>query len=328
MTIHIKRRPLIILLGLLVALLAAMGIYKYRVSVQGNFAAVVDGQVYRSAQPTTQQIRDWSSKYSLKTIVNLRGSDEPGWASEQQAAAGAGVGLIPARCSAREMPSSLWVRQMVEILETAPRPMLIHCNGGADRTGVASVLAAMAVGGQDYQQAKEQLSAKYGHLDLRAGSIAGLLDKYEAYCHENNLHTAGWSQFRKWAVEVYHPQYYCLDIHAPADISCHAGKGVEISVTITNTSAETLPAADPARRFSLTCFAGLGVDENPQREFGPRVQLPKRDIKPGEKIELKYLVQPPPAGAYAAHFDVIEEGKTWFSRQGSPMPSCTLKVAP
>lgn len=323
---HKRRRWVIALLVGVAVALAAWGCYVYRIQVQGNFGVVVDGQVYRSAQPTPEHIRKWAGQYGLKTIVNLRGVDEDSVEGERQAAREANVNLVEARCSARELPSTLWVRQMVEILETSPRPMLIHCHAGADRTGVASVLAAMAVGGQDYSQAKAQMSARYTQIDFRAGNLAGLLEKYEQYCRDKSLPTAGWTQFRKWAVEVYHPRYYRLEIRVPEEVRCVSGRPIEVAVVVRNASDEVLPAGDAARKFTLVCFTGSSITEKPDQEFGARVPMPRRDLKPGEQVELKYTIQPPQGGSKAVHFDLIEEGKTWFGRQGSPVATCKLTV--
>jgi hypothetical protein len=49
-------------------------------------------------------------------------------------------------------------------MSTLPKPMLIHCWGGADRTGLASALYLYGVKHQGSDQAAEQLSWRYGHL--------------------------------------------------------------------------------------------------------------------------------------------------------------------
>ena len=64
-------------LGLILAGGIAWGIWGqgyYNRNVLGNFREVLPGQVYRSAQPTPEQLRRWTSQYGLKSVLNLRGT--------------------------------------------------------------------------------------------------------------------------------------------------------------------------------------------------------------------------------------------------------------
>ena len=107
------------------------------VLVTTNFHTVVPGQVYRSAQPSPEQVHQWVPKYGLKTIVNLRHDAwKTGIESERQAAQVAGAHLVNVPWSDRELPSIETVLQLVDILERSPRPILLHCKAGADRAGV------------------------------------------------------------------------------------------------------------------------------------------------------------------------------------------------
>ena len=199
---------------------AAGGYWVYVTTVTTNFHAVVPGQVYRSAQPGPQQLQRWARRYGLKTVINLRGvSRRRFYEAERQAARAAGLTMIDIRLTSQDPPSALWIRRLIEALRTAERPMLIHCRAGADRAGVASVLAAMAVGGRDYADAKGQLSAKYLHVNPWKNRVVALLEEYEDHCRRGAVDTAGWAQFRRWAVEDYHPGYYRVEIVAPAALS-------------------------------------------------------------------------------------------------------------
>jgi undecaprenyl-diphosphatase len=52
---------------------------------------------------------------------------------------------------------------LLHIVETAPKPVLIHCNAGADRTGLVAALYQVEHGVAPAQAAKE-LSLHYGHF--------------------------------------------------------------------------------------------------------------------------------------------------------------------
>ncbi len=45
-----------------------------------------------------------------------------------------------------ELPQSNRLNQLVDALLTAPRPILLHCHRGADRTGMASAIALILNG--------------------------------------------------------------------------------------------------------------------------------------------------------------------------------------
>lgn len=169
-----------------------------------NFHAVVPGEVFRSAQPSPSQVENWCSRYGLKTIVNLRADAEKTGLSDERAAAGrAGTQVINIRLSDRRLPAKADMLQLIDVLENSPRPMLLHCKAGADRAGVAAVLAVMAVGGRDYNSARAELSICYLHVDSRATSIGGLFDEFEDYCRKNSIAVPAWADFKHWATEIY-----------------------------------------------------------------------------------------------------------------------------
>ncbi len=304
--------------------LCAGGAYYYLRFVRVNFHVVIEGQVYRSAQPGGETLLGWIRSRGLKTIVNLRGSVSD---AERAATKEGGATLVVIRFSAYRLPSLPSLRKLIEVLETADRPILLHCRAGADRTSMASVLAAMAIGGQDYQAASSQLSMRYLRLDGSPQRIAGFLQRYEAYCRKEKIDTGGWKQFRRWAMETYRTYYYYVRIDAPRKLSARPGEVLRVRLVIRNDSHETIPASDPDKTFTLAAFTGSSEQDDPDREFG-RVILPKRDIPPGGSVSLDYtFAAPSQAGVYRLRFDLIEENRTWFARQGSPVPTCELVVS-
>ncbi len=321
-----------IIIGLAAALFIVItaslgGFYLYRTAWTNNFDVVLPGKVYRSAQPKGSDFARWTKAHGLKTVINLRGeSTSADVANETAAAKQEGLELIHVRFSAMEIPSALQLRRLITALETAPKPILIHCHAGADRTGVASVIAAMALGGRDYETAKRQLSAYYLHFDNSREHIGGLLNEYEDYCIAHNLPRAGWQQFRQWAMEAYHPHYFLVQITPPAQIQARAGQAVAVTVKVKNAAHMAIPASEGA--FNLAVFLGTSENDAPSAELGPRTPLPLGDIDPGMEIQMQTTFTAPPAGQYDVHFDLIEEHVTWFARQGSPMGTAKLTVEP
>ncbi len=324
------RRPVRRIIGLLTLILLALpaGFFLYRSIWTTNFDVVVPAKVYRSAQPSPGEIAAWAGKFGLKTVINLRGdSSRKALEQEKAAASKAGLQMVHVRLSAVGLPSSPEIRRLVAAIESSPQPFLLHCRAGADRTGLASVLAAMAIGGQDYRTAKKQMSAYYLHFDNDRTHIGGVLTEYEDYCLLGGRDLGGWAQFRPWLMEVYHPLYYLVQITTPADRTAKAGETFALTVKVKNTSNVLLPVQSGT--FHVGAFLGSTEEENPDVEIGPRVDLSKADMPPGAQVEVAMTITAPvQAGTYSVHFDVVEEGVTWFARQGSPMGTMKLVVAP
>jgi hypothetical protein len=263
-------------------------------------------------------------------VINLRGESSKAFYDEEVAVAEEeGVELISIKLSAVDLPSAYWIRRLAEALETAERPLLIHCRAGADRTGVASVMAAMAVGGAPYREARKQLSMRYFHFDGSPEHIAGFLQRYEQWCRANGRDTGGWEQFKRWATKIYHPDYYKVRIDPPAEAMVAApGERVTLEMTVTNLADEAVPAGEAARQFRLVAFLGTSVFEEPDRELSPRVDLPEKDVAPGESVTVELPLRAPKRpGVYEVGFDLVEEHVAWFAKEGSPVSRMTLRVA-
>jgi protein tyrosine phosphatase (PTP) superfamily phosphohydrolase (DUF442 family) len=110
--------------------------------LRDNVHAVTPGELYRSAQLSRSHFERFIRQKQIKTIINLRGYN-PGdtWYKEELAASKAtGVQHFNVRLSADLKPSISQLRYIVTLLQTAKKPILIHCQGGADRTGLVSAL--------------------------------------------------------------------------------------------------------------------------------------------------------------------------------------------
>ena len=309
------------------AAIAACTYYVFRHAVDSNFGEVVAGKVYRSAQPWPGQVKQWARKYKIKTIIDLRGKAGADAQNERKAADEAGVKTVFITLSARELPGVPDLTTLIQAIETSDQPILIHCLRGVDRTGVASAIAAMAIGDERYRAAVRRTYVLGWPLNGGIGKIFGL---YERYCAERSVDTGGWQQFKRWATEVYHPRYYFIEIDGPSELALEPGQSADIAVTITNKSNETIPAADPKKSFrAITYIGGRTFDRKTCTRFGPETALPRTDIAPGATIALTHRVTAPAElGTYGIAVDVHEKGVTSFSRQGSVAHEINLRVLP
>ncbi|MCJ8025996.1 dual specificity protein phosphatase family protein [Shinella yambaruensis] len=146
----------------------ALGIYLVAIQLTGNFAAVVPGEVYRSNQPTPGEIATYAARYRIRTIVNLRGRNERAawYRNEVAAARSLGLTLIDFPMQADQRLDPKAADELAALLRDAPRPILIHCRSGADRTGLASVIYLARIARVDEETAERQLSIRYGHIGV------------------------------------------------------------------------------------------------------------------------------------------------------------------
>lgn len=133
-----------------------------------NFHTVVAGELYRSAQPSPGDIARYKAQYGVATILNLRGPN-PGkpWYDDEIAAAGKlGVQVIDIPLSASRELSPEEIERVIAAMRSAPKPLLIHCKAGADRSGLASALYLASIAQAGEEKAEGQLSLRYGHIPV------------------------------------------------------------------------------------------------------------------------------------------------------------------
>jgi len=150
----------------LLGVLGAIGVYALYLIATNNFHTVVPGELYRSAQPSAAEVAAYHKRYGIKTIINLRGSHpEHAWYREEKAAADAnGIRLIDYPLSSARDVAGKNLDDLLDVLSTAERPILVHCLSGADRSGIVSAfyVAGVAKGTEFY--AELQLTPLFGHM--------------------------------------------------------------------------------------------------------------------------------------------------------------------
>lgn len=155
---------------------AALALYCGAIIYDGNFHAVEEHVLYRSAQPDKAELLSFARQYGLKSVLNLRGAHAgTRWYDEEMTAAhDLGLTHYDYALSAKRFVTSGQIAELLDIIRAAPKPLLIHCQSGADRAGLVAALFRYALGGASAAQADRQLSLVYGHfpyLTSRSGAM-------------------------------------------------------------------------------------------------------------------------------------------------------------
>lgn len=147
--------------------------------VFGNFHEVIPGRYYRAAQPTPAKLRRYVARYGIKTVLNLRGLNTKWqWYRDEVAEAEKlGIQFVDFKMSARRELTDAQVEQLIEILHDVPKPLLVHCKSGSDRTGLISAIYLYKVAGRSESEAERQISIRYGHIGIPYLSKAFAMDR-------------------------------------------------------------------------------------------------------------------------------------------------------
>lgn len=167
-------------------LVAAAGLLLVQ-DASGNFHTVVPGQFYRSGQLSPGQLAEFQSAYNIRTVINLRGRNpQSAWyRRELKESQRLGIDHIDFRMSASHVLSKRRAEQIIRIMASAKKPILVHCQGGADRSGLVSSLYMAAVRKAGEAAAESELSIRYGHIGIPWLSRTYAMDK-------------SWQDFESW----------------------------------------------------------------------------------------------------------------------------------
>jgi protein tyrosine phosphatase (PTP) superfamily phosphohydrolase (DUF442 family) len=156
--------------------------------VNHNQHEVVPGLLYRSAQLPAREFVGLAKQVGLRTVLNLRGENAGrDWYDDQFRAAGElGVDFINYRMSASRELSVAQMTELAQILRQAPKPLLIHCGSGSDRTGLACALFLLEAG-HPPEAVAYQLSLRFGHFPFLWSRSWAMDDSLKAYAETHRL---------------------------------------------------------------------------------------------------------------------------------------------
>lgn len=80
--------------------------------------------------------------HGIATVVNLRGENPKStwYMPERAACESLSIGYLDRPLQSRRLPKQRMLVDLLDAFESAPRPLLIKCSGGADRTALAAAI--------------------------------------------------------------------------------------------------------------------------------------------------------------------------------------------
>ena len=133
-----------------------------------NFHWIVPDEAARSAQAYFGLLGRFLDSNELKALINLRGRN-PGygwWRYEQRVCARHGVAHLDAMLDSRYLPKREMLLALFDAFDAAPKPFVVKCSGGQDRTSLAAALYLIHRGGWSAYEAALGQFARFPYLHL------------------------------------------------------------------------------------------------------------------------------------------------------------------
>lgn len=202
------------LLALVVIVLVVVSYIIYLNHISTIYA-VIPAEVYRSAQLDKDALESTVKSKGVRSIINLRGKhpDNEWYRDEIKVSKSLGVLHHDIGLSSEGLPRRRSVRALASLLLTENRPLLVHCKGGSDRAGLASIIALLIQDTMTLEEIAEHVSLRY--LVVRPDSTGKMFyEQYSDWLLTNKTrHTR--EQFLSWLDNEYVDSqgnlYYYID---------------------------------------------------------------------------------------------------------------------
>jgi hypothetical protein len=168
-----------------------------------NFHWVVPGDAARAAQAWAGGLGPFLRKRGIRAIINLRGrnDDLSWWRNETRIAAANNIAHLDAMLDSRKLATRAMLVRLIEAFDTAPRPFMLKCSGGQDRTSLAAAIYLIHRGGwQAMAEAKAQF-ARWPYLHLPKTNQCWLAAFPDFAAEES-----GGTPIAQWIAEHYDPE--------------------------------------------------------------------------------------------------------------------------
>jgi len=181
-----------------------------------NFHWVVPGEAARAMQAWAGGLKTFLRRRGIKAIINLRGrnDDLSWWRHETAAAQSIGVAHLDAMLDSRKLPTRAMLVTLIESFDAAPKPFLLKCSGGQDRTSFAAALYLIHRDGWTAMEKAGEQFARFPYLHFPK-SHQRWLKHFPDFARADS----GGAPLAQWARDSYTPE----KLKAWLDSNGHAG---------------------------------------------------------------------------------------------------------
>lgn len=289
-------------------------------AVLHNQHVVMPGMVYRTAQLKDAELRKIVSQKNIRTIINLRGRPISEWyVPECTTSQSLGISQEDITTSANRLPSPHEIRRLIEVFDRTEYPVLIHCQQGADRTGLASTAWQLLYTDADYATARLQCTPRYGHFRvMTTANMDYFFDQYEAWLGSRSA-THSPAFFREWATRHYKPGHALAELElvsAPSEVPL--GKPIVMTMKARNLSDQS---------WEMKAGTLIGVharywvyDAANKPVYYGQAGFLNGTVAPGEAVDLQLPLPPiEKAGKYRLLADLSRQNYDFFQFGSEPL---------
>lgn len=181
-----------------------------------NFHWVVPGDCARAAQAWAGGVGPFLEKRGIRALINLRGrnDDLSWWKNETGAAHARGIAHLDAMLDSRKLPTRAMLVRLIEAFDSAPRPFVLKCSGGQDRTSFAAALYLIHRGGWAAMAEAQAQFARFPYLHFPKKHQRWLRPFLDFAAEDSNG-----APLAGWIAERYSPERLkaWLETHGMAD---------------------------------------------------------------------------------------------------------------
>jgi len=165
-----------------------------------NFHWIERGEAARAAQAYAGLLPSFLRAHGIRAVINLRGKnpDRFWWKYETRVCGKLGVVHCDAKLNSRQLPSQQMLIELVDAFDSVPRPFLVKCSGGQDRTAFAAAIFLLHRGGWPAVARAEEQFALWPYLHWPR-THQGWLKLFPGFARES----ANGTPFRAWLEHFY-----------------------------------------------------------------------------------------------------------------------------
>ena len=171
----------LVVLAAVIALHAA-GRLRHASPLPNNFAVVEPGRLYRSGQPTAEQFANLIQRYGIRTVLNLRNpARETDYVADEPLVEPHGARVVRLPITSTAPPDSKALAALRKLYaDPSNYPILVHCEHGVARTGVAVCIWRIERQGWDQARAVEDMVASGYPIEEHNAPMREMLLRWRA----------------------------------------------------------------------------------------------------------------------------------------------------